>query len=178
MIQTLIPAPVKAQARGHRLGYALTPRALLLLLAGCSLVIPGFFHPRSPWMWPWAMVAWDALIVLLVLFDAMLLPAPAAITVERRFADSPSLGEPTKVELEVTQESNQILDIRISDAANPALASMPLSGRIRAFPRDPVRVTISCIPIARGDVTLGKVYLRYRGVLKLAERWAQADLEQ
>ncbi|MGH9585911.1 MAG: DUF58 domain-containing protein, partial [Acidobacteriaceae bacterium] len=30
----------------------------------------------------------------------------------------------------------------------------------------------------RGDVTLGKVYLRYRGVLQLAERWAHADLEQ
>ena len=60
MIQTLIPAPVKTQARGRWFGYALTSRALLLLLAGCAFAVPGFFHPRSPSLWPWAMAAWDA----------------------------------------------------------------------------------------------------------------------
>ena len=178
MIQTLIPAPARAQARGRWFGFALTARTLLLLLAGCLLAVPGFFHPRSPSIWLWAIAAWDALILLLVLIDAFLLPAPAAITVERRFIDSPSLGEPTKVELEITQQSNQILDVHISDAANSTLAPMPLSGRVRAFPRDPVRLTIPCTPNARGDVALGKVYLRYCGALKLAERWAQADMEQ
>jgi uncharacterized protein (DUF58 family) len=174
MIQTLIPEPVKARARARRLGYALMSRSLLLLLAGCVLAAPGFFHPH----WIWAMVAWDALVLLLTVVDAAHLPAPAAITVERRFGDSPALGEATALELEITQESNQVLDVRMSDALHPALAAMPLVGEIRAFPRDAARVALECVPNMRGDVRLGKIYLRYRGALGLAERWAEADLEQ
>jgi uncharacterized protein (DUF58 family) len=174
MIQTLIPAPVKSVAKGRRLGYALTARALLLLVAGCLLVVPGFFRPH----WVWAMVAGDVLVVLLAIFEAARLPRPDAITVERRFEDSPVLGEMTEIEIEVTQESNEILEVRISDSLHPALAPMPLSGEVRAYPRDAVRAKLHCIPNMRGDVKLGKVFLRYRGALKLAERWASADLEQ
>ena len=173
-MRTLIPTAVKARATGRPLGYALTPRALLLLLAGCLLAAPGFFHPR----WIWMMAAWDAAVVLLAVVDAALLPAPAKITVERRFGDSPALGEVTAVELELTQESNQILDVTVSDALHPSLAVMPLVGRARAYPRDAARVVLQCVPNTRGDVRLGKVYLRYRGALGLVERWAEADLEQ
>jgi len=174
MIDTLIPAPVKAAAHARRFGYALTSRALLLLLAGCLLALPGFFRPQ----WVWAMVAWDAAVILLTVFDAALLSTPAAITVERRFGNSPVLGEATEVEIEVTQESNQILDLRVSDALHPLLAAMPLTGELTAFPREAARLALECVPNTRGDVRLGKVFLRYRGALKLAERWAEADLEQ
>ena len=173
-MRTLIPVAVKARARGRRLGYALTARALLLLVAGCALAVPAFFYPR----WIWVLAAWDAAVVLLIVLDAALLPAPAKITVERRFGDSPALGETTAIELEITQESNQVLDLRVSDALDPALSAMPLAGAVRAFPRDAARVTLECVPNARGDVRLGKVFLRYRGALGLAERWAEADLEQ
>ncbi len=173
MIQTLIPSPVKARAEARGFGYALTPRALLLLAEGCLLTGPGFFHPH----WIWALVAWDALVVLLTVFDAALLPASSAITLER-FVSSAVLGETTEVEIEVTQESNQILQVKIADALHPALASMPLTGEVRAFPRDAVRLAMHCVPNMRGDFELGKVFLRYRGALKLAERWASADLGQ
>jgi uncharacterized protein (DUF58 family) len=174
MIQTLIPAPVKGAARARRFGYALTPRSLLLLLAGCALALPGFFRPH----WVWAMVAWDVFVLLLAVVDAVMLPGPSAIMVERRFVNSPVLGEATEIEIEITQESNQILEVRVSDALHPALAVMPLSGEARAFPRDAVRVKLECVPNMRGDVRLGKVFLRYCGALKLVERWAEAGLEQ
>ncbi|HUY82856.1 MAG TPA: DUF58 domain-containing protein [Acidobacteriaceae bacterium] len=174
MLSTLIPPPQKAAASPSRFGFALTTRALLLLTVGCLLALPGFLRPH--WAWVGIMAAWDALMVMLVIVDAALLPSPAKIQVERRFLNSPVLGEPTEIELEILQNSNQILDIRISDALHPALAPMPLAGRVRAFPRDPVRVNLKCIPNTRGDVRLGKVYLRYRGVLGLAERWAAADI--
>ena len=50
-MQTLIPEPVTAIAHpsgrfGHMLGFGLTPRALLFLLAGVVLSIPAFFHPH------------------------------------------------------------------------------------------------------------------------------------
>ena len=174
MIQTLVPAPIRAAARGRRFGFALTPRALLLLVAGCLLAIPGFFHPR----WIWAMVAWDALVLALAIFDAAMLPSSAKIEVERRFDNSPVLGERTQITVEVRQKSNQILDLRVTDALHPALDAMPTTKRVPAYPRDAARVTIECTPNARGDVALGKVFLRYRGALRLAERWASADLAQ
>jgi uncharacterized protein (DUF58 family) len=158
---------------GRWFGYALTQRALLLLVVGCLLTIPGFFHSR----WGFAMLAWDALVLLLAVLDGARLPAPASIEVARRFDQSPILGEPTQVTLEVTQDSNSILDIRITDALHPSLDSMPATHRVVAYPRDTVRATFSCTPNTRGDVTLGKIFLRYRGALKLVERWAEANLE-
>jgi len=174
VIQTLVPPPIRSTARAKRFGYALTARALLLLVAGCLLSIPGFFHPR----WIWAMLAWDALVLLLAILDAALLPAPGRITVERRFDNSPVLGERTAITVEVTQASNQILEIRVTDALHPALDAMPSTKRLLAYPRDPAHVIMECTPNSRGDVTLGTVYIRYRGALRLAERWAAADLEQ
>lgn len=174
MIQTLVPAPIRAAARGRRFGFALTPRALLLLVAGCLLAVPGFFHPR----WIWAMVGWDELVLLLAIVEAAMLPAPAKITVERRFENSPVLGERTEITIEVTQESNQILEMRVTDALDPALDAMPAAKRVLAYPRDAARVMIECTPNIRGDVALGEVFLRYRGALKLAERWASAELGQ
>lgn len=176
MIQTLIPTPVNARARARGFGYALTGRALLLLVAGGLLALPGFLNPLRGWVW--AMVAWDALVIVLAVVDAVMLPVPSAITVGRRFGNSAVLGELTEVELEITQESNQILKVRLSDALHPALAAMPLSGEVRAFPRDAAAAMFQCVPNARGDVVLGKVFLRYSAALNLVERWAEADLEQ
>ena len=174
MIQTLVPEPIKAAARARRFGYALTPRALVLLVAGCLLAIPGFFHPR----WVWGMVAWDALVLLLAVVETATLPRPQQVTVERRFENSPVLGELTRITVEVTQDSSQILAVRITDALHPALDPMPATQSVVAYPRDPVRVTIECTPNTRGDVMLGEVFLRYRGALRLGERWAAANLAQ
>ena len=182
MIQTLIPPPVQAPAHpegrwGRIFGYALTPRALLLLAAGCLLAIPDFFRAGHHG-WTSAMLAWDALVLLLTVYDARMLPAPAAIQVKRHFENSPVLGEPTQIALEITQLSNHILDVRITDASHPAVDPMPATSRTLVYPRDPAQTAVDCTPNMRGDIVLGKVYLRYRGALQLVERWAAAGLEQ
>jgi hypothetical protein len=98
MIQTFVPEPIRAATQARRFGYALTPRALILLVAGCLLAVPGFFHPRFfHFGWIWAMVAWDALVLLLAGIEMALLPQPGQMTVERRFDNSPVLGELTRI---------------------------------------------------------------------------------
>ena len=176
MLTTLIPPPVSTRAKAARFGFALTPRALWLFAVGCLLALPGFLNPH--WAWIWIMAVWDAFLLAVLCVDGFLLPSPQQIEVERRFMNSPVLGEATEVEVEILQDSGQILDVRFSDALHPALAPMPLAERVRAFPRDAVRATLECIPNTRGDVELGKIYLRYRGALGLVERWATADLSQ
>lgn len=178
-MQTLIPQPVTARARylgraGRVLGFGLSAKALLLLIAGVLWAIPAFFHPHRLWM----MLAWDGVIALLLVVDAMGLPSPSAIAVTRRFLNSPQLGERTEVEYEVVQESRGIVEVRLTDDLHTALLATPRSLTAVAYPRDAVRAVLEIYPRQRGDFRLGKIYLRYRGALRLVERWAVCDAEQ
>ncbi len=178
-MQTLIPEPVTARAHylgrvGHVLGFGLTARTLLLLSAGVLWSIPAFFHPHRIWM----MLVWDALIALLVVVDAVSLPAPVEIGVTRRFLNSPSLGERTTIEYEVVHQSNLIVTVLVTDDLHATLLPTPRPVNVIAYPRDAVRAVLDCYPGRRGDFRLGKIYLRYRTALRLVERWAVCDAEQ
>src|ERR1700760_4378243 len=146
-MQTLISSPVTAKARylgraGRVLGYGLTTRALLLLIAGVLWVIPAFFHPHRVWM----MLVWDGLILLLVMIDGASLPAPTSISVTRRFLHSPALGERTEIEYDVVQQSNGIVTVSVTDDLHVALIAAPRTLRLVAYPRDAVRTSMECYP--------------------------------
>jgi uncharacterized protein (DUF58 family) len=153
---------------------ALTPRALLLLLAGLLWLIPAFYNPHRLWL----MLAWDAAVVLLAALDLATLPAPSVLRVTRRFLDSPKLGERTAVELELTQASNRLLRVTLTDALDASLLPQPAPRTLLAYPRDPARATLDVYPGKRGDLTLGDIFLRYRSGLALVERWAVAACAQ
>src|ERR1700683_1217530 len=112
MIQSLIPAPASVNARSPgRLGVfsntTLTARSILLLLAGLLCTIPGFFGLQ----WLALMLVWDALVLLLVLFDLSSLPPPHALRITRAFIDSPVLGRETRMELVVEHATHSILQV-------------------------------------------------------------------
>jgi uncharacterized protein (DUF58 family) len=175
-MQTLIPQPASATARplgkaGRALGFGLTPLALLLFAAGLVMAAPAFFHARAIGF----MLGWDALLALLVIVDAMRLPRPEAFRVTRIFLDSPQLGQATRVEVAVRMEADTVADVRLVDDLHPALVASPQVQRVEVFPReDAVSATI-VYPRERGDFALGRVYLRYRGMFRLIERWAVAE---
>ena len=174
-MQTLIPQPASAVAAprkrfGRGLDFGLTARGMWLYGCGFVLAVPAFWHHERLWF----MVAWNLLVTLLVAVDAMTLPAPERILVRRTFLASPQLGEATAVELSITQETNAVLDVRVTDDLHPALTVAPETMRLQAFPREAATVTLNLLPRERGDMVLGRVYLRYRSALQLAERWASA----
>jgi uncharacterized protein (DUF58 family) len=178
-MRTLIPPAVTAIARplsrvSRVLGFGLTRRALLLLLVGLGGLIPAFFKARLWWM----MIAWDGMVLGLIAFDLLMLPAPKRLTVTRRFLESPKLGERIEVELELVQESNRLIEVTITDSLETSLAPVPEPLELVAYPRDAVRVVQAIYPGRRGDLRLGSVFLRYRSGLKLVERWAVADCTQ
>ena len=148
-MQTLIPQPVIVRARylgraGRVVGFGLSAKALLLLIAGVLWAMPAFFHPHRLWM----MLAWDGLITLLLVVDAMGLPSPSAIAVTRRFLNSPQLGDPTDVEYEVVQESRRIVEVRLTDDLHTALLATPRTLTLVAYPRDAVRSVLKIIPVS------------------------------
>jgi uncharacterized protein (DUF58 family) len=179
MIRTLIPAPVGAEARysgrfGAFFGTTLTAVTLALFAAGLLCAIPGFFHLR----WLALILCWDALVAVLAFADARMLPPPAALRVTRTFLDSPVLGRETRVELAVEHATSGLLRIRISDDLHPALAQLPPSGVLTAFPRDPARIVFTITPTRRGDFALSGIWLRVRGRIGLVERRAVCRPEQ
>ncbi|MES2393262.1 MAG: DUF58 domain-containing protein [Acidobacteriota bacterium] len=172
-MQTLIPQSAKGQGRpigrlGAWLGFGLTPLALGLLCAGLLLAWPAFYHPRRIGF----MLAWDGFLLLLILIDLLQLPHASDLAVTRTFLDSPQLGQPTRIELAVRQASDTVLDVRVTDDLHPALVAEPVAHRIEVFPREEALSVITIFPNVRGDFALRRVYLRYRGALRLVERWA------
>ncbi len=174
-MQTLIPQPATAVAAplgktGRMFGYGLTPLAWSLFAAGLLLSIPAFFHPHRIGF----MLAWDVLLLALILIDILWLPRPEAFTLTRTFLDSPQLGQPTRIELAVLQQSDTVLDLRLLDDLHPSLIAAPTLQRVEAFPREAVLAASTIYPAQRGDFALGRIFLRYRGAFRLVERWAAA----
>ena len=174
-MQTLIPQQISAKGRTFgRMGFGITARGLWLLLAGLLFSVPEFFQPHRLWI----MLVWDAVIALLILGDAMRLVDPTRISIVRRFLHSPAIGQPVEIEYEITQRFGSSVTILVTDDLHPSLIEMPRTVALTAFPRDAVKASLIVFPRERGDVELGKIYLRYKGALGLIERWAVCDCEQ
>jgi uncharacterized protein (DUF58 family) len=172
---SLHPEPVRATCEPRRrLAFALTPRAVVLLVAGFLLLIPGFYVPRLSY----AMLVWDALVLLACLLDGLRLPKPAKIVAERSWSNAPALDSEAEIELAIENQSRLLLDCRLVDDLPRALAAEPAALRVQAFPRVPARVRYRVRPAERGDYETGWLYVRYRSPLGLAEKWAKAKLTQ
>jgi uncharacterized protein (DUF58 family) len=153
------------------MGFGLTARAMLLFFAGLVLAIPAFWHPRQIGF----MLVWDALLAVLCVVDAMRLPRPESLNVARTFLDSPQLGTPTRVEITVHMDADTVIDMRVVDDLHPSLVAQPAVQNVEVFPREEAVCAQTIWPAERGDYAMGSVYLRYRGALRLAERWAVAE---
>ena len=177
MISTsLHPETMRAACRPRRRWFAfgLTARAIWLLAAGLLLALPGFFQARLAY----GMLAWDGLVLAAALWDWFRLPAATRITIERSWSNAPALDSATEIEIAVEQQGETILDCRIVDDLPEALTATPATERLRVFPRVRAARRYRIEPRERGDVRTGSVYVRYRSLLGLVERWAVAPLEQ
>jgi uncharacterized protein (DUF58 family) len=171
----LTPASSIADARQRgRIAFGLTPRALLLLLAGVLFLVPAFFV-RS---FAWGTLAWDVLVVLLVLQDFSLLPAPGLLRLERSWLTIPAQGADADVEIVLQQQGRVLLHCRLVDDLPPALAAIPPELKLTAYPNVRVAARYRFQPRQRGDHAAGKLFIRYRSSIGLIERWAVADLVQ
>lgn len=172
---SLHPEPARAACeRRRRLAFGLTPRAITLLTAGFLLLIPGFYVPRLSY----AMLLWDALVLLAAGLDSLRLPNAKLLTAERVWSNAPSLDSEAEVELAVENHGRTIVLCLLTDDLPPALAPEPIKQRVIAFPRVPAKVRYRITPRQRGDWETGSLFIRYRSPLGLAERWALAPLRQ
>jgi uncharacterized protein (DUF58 family) len=172
------PGEARAQCEPrNKLSFALTPRTIAMLLAGFVFLIFGLWDVR----FSYAMLGWDALVMLAALLDGMRLPKAESLTATRRWSNAPALDSQTEIELTIENRGAVILECRLTDDLPPALmdaTAHPEPLLVSAFPRVPASVRYLIEPQERGDCTTGQLYVRYRSPLGLAEKWAKAPLAQ
>jgi uncharacterized protein (DUF58 family) len=145
-----------------------------LLTVGFLLLIPGFWISSLSY----AMLVWDALVLLGMALDGLRLPSVAQLNATRTWSNAPALDSETEIELTIENRGRTIIYCRLVDDLPPALVADPQTQALTAFPRVAARLRYRVEPRERGDCQTGCLYVRYRSPLGLAERWAKASLVQ
>jgi uncharacterized protein (DUF58 family) len=141
---------------------------------GFFWLIPGFWDGRLAY----AMPAWDFLVLLAALLDGLRLPRASQLSASRSWSNAPALDSETEIELTIENHGPMIVECRLMDDLPPALVAEPATLRLEAFPRVPASLRYRVQPTERGDWETGWLYVRYRSLLGLAERWVRAPLTQ
>lgn len=169
---TFIP-PV-ASARAHSVGrfrIGFGARFFVALLIGLVWVVSAAWSPRLIA----GMFVWDGFFLLLWLQDLLRLPKPNALELQRVWHSPPSLGVRARVSLELHNFSRRPVFATVTDETPRALRREPPTVELAVPVGSSTSADYEILPAQRGDLHLGKLYVRYRSALRLAERWAVAE---
>ena len=163
-----------AATRHGRFGGGAGPRLFLLAGAGFAWLIPALWNPT----YFYALVIWDAVLILAFLLDWFRLPRATTLQVKREWHSALSIKVASDVSIAVTNPNARDLKVDVMDELAPSPWHSLRWLRVIVPARATESVAQKFIPVERGDIPLGKVYLRYRSAFDMAERWAVADLQQ
>ncbi|MCI0354746.1 MAG: DUF58 domain-containing protein [Acidobacteria bacterium] len=171
----LVPrnASSSAQAAGRWPG-GFGPRFFVLLLVGLVWVGPGTWDVR----FAYGMLLWDLLVVAAWAWDWTRLPRPDELAVARLWNAPVALAVKSEVEVEVRNRGRVSVRVEAVDDVPVTLRREPASLELFSPAGGEGRASYKLSPGERGDARLGSVHLRYQSGLRLAERWARADLAQ
>lgn len=121
------------------------------------------------------MFVWDGAFLLLWIWDLVRLPKPGDLEVSRVWHAPPSLSAASSVSLELHNRGRRAVRARVTDETPRSLRLEPPTVDLLAAPGRTATADYAILPTQRGNMLLGKSYLRYQSTLRLAERWAVAD---
>ena len=169
---TFIPAVVTARAHSagrFRIGFG--TRFFVALLIGLVWVVPAAWSPRLIA----GMFVWDGLFLLLWLQDLLRLPKPGELELQRVWHSPPSLGVRSKVSVELHNFGRRPVFARVTDETSRALRREPPVVELAVPAGISASADYEILPAQRGDLPIGKFFVRYQSALRLAERWAVAE---
>jgi uncharacterized protein (DUF58 family) len=171
----LVPpdAVARAQAMG-KLPVGFGPRFYVAFVLGLAWLVPAWWYPRAIY----AMFLWDVFILTAWTWDLLRLPAAAKLEVRRIWRARPALAVPSTVAIEIMNSGRIGIHARIVDETSLQLRDEPPSMVLKVRGQDRARVEYPILPAERGDVHLGRVFIRYQSALRIAERWASAGTNQ
>jgi uncharacterized protein (DUF58 family) len=169
---TFVPTVTTARAHSTgrcRIGFG--TRFFVALLIGLVWVVPSAWSPRLIA----GMFVWDGLFLFLWLQDLLRLPKPEQLELQRVWHSPPSLGVRSKVTLELRNFGRRPVFARVTDETPRAMRREPPVVELTVPAGISASADYEILPAQRGDLPLGKLYLRYQSALRLAERWAVAE---
>lgn len=171
----LVPQDAAARARPlGRLPFAFGTRSFVMLLLGLLWLVPAWWSPRLIA----GMFLWDLVIVLAFLLDLRGLPKPEEVEARRSWHHAPSLARPVQVDIAIRNFGAAAIRCSLTDETPASLREAPAELELLVRGKSSATATYTIVPRSRGDVRLGRLFLRYQGWLGLAQRWAVAPIEQ
>jgi uncharacterized protein (DUF58 family) len=171
---TMIPPPVEGEARpAKKLPFAFGYRFLLFLAIGLVWLVPSFVNHR----FVYAMLAWDVLLIAAWMADLFSLPRNE-LRIRRSWATPLALSVSSQATVTIINRSRTSLHFQLLDALPWSLRSEPPQLEMNVPAHRETGAEYSILPSRRGTATASKIYLRYEGPFRLAQRWAFADLTQ
>jgi uncharacterized protein (DUF58 family) len=150
------------------------PRFYLFLLLGLAWLGPAWYQHQ----FIFGLFAWDAFVVALWAFDLLWIVPPRQIEVSREWNAPAAFETKSEAALRLRNQGGRTVYAELVDDVPPAFRAVPPEVELSAAPRREGRLTYPILPAERGDAQFGRVYLRMRSVLKVAERWCTADVSQ
>jgi uncharacterized protein (DUF58 family) len=173
--EALRPGPVTAPAhRKKKIAVAFGPRFYLLLAVGFVWLGPAFREPR----FFYALLAWDVLVLLAWLVDLLALPSAENLLVTRSWEGVPALSVNASIALTVENKSRSGMHVSLIDNVPTVLRAEAPELELKVAPKKEASKTYDILPTSRGETALSSVYVRYQGAMRIAEKWAVADLPQ
>lgn len=171
----LVPPEAASRARSlGRIPFGFGPRFFVVLLLGLLWLVPAWWVPR----FVFAMILWDLLALAGFTVDLLRLPKPVELEARRSWEHAVSLAARCNVSLAVRNFGKAAVRCTLIDEtpasfrdAPPELSLAVPAGQIAGVP-------YSILPRERGDVRMGRTFLRYQSKLGFAERWTVAETSQ
>jgi uncharacterized protein (DUF58 family) len=171
----LVPPEVGARARSlGRLPFGFGPRFFVMLLLGLLWLVPAWWAPQLIA----AMFLWDLLAMVAFVSDLSRLPKPQQIEVRRLWEHPPSLAAPCDVQITLRNFGSAAIRCYLTDETPATLRIAPPALELIVGALGQARTRYQILPRERGDVRLGRLFLRYQTKVGFAERWASADISQ
>jgi uncharacterized protein (DUF58 family) len=173
--QPLVPAKVTARARSHgRLPFSVGNHFFVVLLIGFLWLVPAWWWPRLIA----AMILWDAFALLMFAIDFARLPKPAQLEACRIWEHPPALAGRSEVTLRIRNFANSAVRCNVVDETPGSLRGTPPSLMLTISGGQESSVRYPVLPRQRGDVRLGRLFIRYQSYLGFAERWTRVEISQ
>ncbi|HYL11219.1 MAG TPA: DUF58 domain-containing protein [Candidatus Acidoferrales bacterium] len=153
---------------------AFGPRGFLLFLLGLVWIGPAWWDLR----FLGAMALWDVMALVFWAWDFEQLPPPGNIELQRMWTAAAAFGTGSSVEIGLRNHGKISITAVMLDDVPTQFRAEPPELELRAAAGEMGTARYAIFPVERGDARLGRVFVKYQSLFRIAERWAEADLSQ
>jgi uncharacterized protein (DUF58 family) len=145
-----------------------------MLLLGLVWLVPAWWSPRLIG----AMFLWDVVTMLAFVSDLLRMPKPEEIEARRSWERAPSLARPCRVTLAIRNFAGGAIRCYLTDETPVSFREAPPALELFVPANGLARTQYDILTRERGDVRLGRLFLRYQSWLGFAQRWSVAEISQ